>query len=90
MFGKQIVKYIEDGEVVDGEVVNEGRESESGSFASRAWAWFFSSGHNQTVGGNEWESTAEANGNTNPTQCSYEALQDNQGSVPCWDGYNGE
>jgi hypothetical protein len=51
----KIAKFIDGVEVIDGEVVNEGHEHEGGSFASRAWAWFFSSNHNQTVGGNEWE-----------------------------------
>jgi hypothetical protein len=37
-----------------------------------------------------WEYTAEANRNANPCQCNYEAPQDYQGSVPVWDGYDGE
>jgi hypothetical protein len=37
-----------------------------------------------------WEYTAAANGNVNPFLSHYEAPQDYQGSVPVWDGYNGE
>jgi hypothetical protein len=37
-----------------------------------------------------WEYTASASGEANPFQCNYEAPQDYQGSVPVWDGYNGE
>lgn len=101
---------VEKIETINGEVVNEGHEGYE-SFASRAWAWFFSTNHDQTVGGNKWEksqratdgngrewsssvgnnmdSTAEVNGSADP-KWSYEAPQDYQGSVPCWDGYNGE
>jgi hypothetical protein len=58
MSGKQIVKYVEDGEWVDGEVVNEGNEG--GGFWDNVWSFFFS--HGATVGGNEWE---EKNKNKN-------------------------
>ena len=34
----------------------------------------------------KWEYTQTAGGNTDPFQCNYEAAQDYQGSVPCWDG----
>ena len=37
-----------------------------------------------------WEYTEAAGGNVNPFACNYEAPQDYQGSVPVWDGYNGE
>lgn len=50
MFGKQIKKYIEDGEIVEGEVVNEGHE---GGIFEKVWSFFFS--HGATVGGNTWE-----------------------------------
>jgi hypothetical protein len=100
---KQITRYIEDGEVVDGVVIEE-----SGNVWSNVWSFFFS--HGATVGGNEWEKkyknnnyndngreynpasgnweyTAEANGDADPCQCNYEAPQDYQGSVPMWDGF---
>jgi hypothetical protein len=87
MFGKQIVKYVKDGEWVDGKVVN---ESDSGNAFFNFFASFFLWRHklyndngreyNPTSG--NWEYTAEANGNANPYQCNYEAAQDYQGSVP--------
>jgi hypothetical protein len=98
MFGKQIVKYIEDGEVVDGEVVNEGHENDSGNAFFNFFASFFSGNHkpyndngreyNPSSG--NWEHTAEANGNANQYQYNYETAQDYQGSAPPWDGYSGE
>ena len=92
MFRKQIVKYVEDGEWVDGEVVNEGHENEgdSGNAFFNFFASFFSGSHQpyndngreyNPASGN-WEYTAEANGNANPYQCNYKAEQDYQGSVP--------
>jgi hypothetical protein len=101
---------IEKIEIIDGVVVQEGREYPRNGW-DNIWSFFYSNG--ATVGGNEWkarhkrepyndngreynsasgnwEYTASANGEANPFQCNYEAPQDYQGSVPIWDGYNGE
>jgi hypothetical protein len=52
----EIAKFVDGVECVDGVVVDEGSGNGNGDgFFARAWAWFYSSGHDQTVGGNKWE-----------------------------------
>jgi hypothetical protein len=60
-FGKQSTTWtenqrgeIERVDIVDGEVVDDinGNTSE---WTRRAWEWFYSRNHNQTVGGSKWE-----------------------------------
>jgi len=92
---KQIVKYIEDGEVVDGEVANEGHENESGNAFFDFFSSFFrgcnrpynDNGREYNSATGNWEYTAAANGGANPFECNYEAPQDYQGSVPTNDGH---
>jgi hypothetical protein len=73
------------GLLVDGEQ----EQKSSGGF----WSFFSfcnrkynDNGREYNPASDNWEYTAEANGNANPCQCNYEAPQDYQGSVPVWDG----
>lgn len=93
-------------ETVDGEPMPEGwgANHESKQYDCGFFSWLFASfskserrkykrptdGNGREYDGENWVYTSEANGDARPTQCNYEAPQDYQGSVPVWDGYNGE
>ena len=71
----------------------------TGSSSGNFWSFFSGfwnskpyndNGREYNSASGNWEYTAAANGNANPFQSNYKAPQDYQGSVPVWDGYNGE
>ena len=91
---------IEKIETVDGVVVQEEAPDPKDAF-NNVWRFFNfqSAGERKPYNDNgreynpdsgNWEWTPEAGLYENPCACNYEAPQDYQGSVPIWDGYNGE
>lgn len=92
-----------DGEVVSEEASNTGG---SGWSRAWSWFFFHGAtvggnewekkykrptdGNGREYNGNNWVYDAEHGGNRNGSESNYEAPQDYQGSVPVWDGYNGE
>jgi len=86
---------IEKIEMIDGEVVN-GNPRTWGE-VWRSWTGIVGGTEKPlTENGREydpvsgWHYTAAANGDATSTSCDGEVAQDYQGSVPSWDGYDGD
>jgi hypothetical protein len=100
----KIAKFINGVEVVDGVVVDESPKSgwenvwsfffsHGATVGGNEWEKKYkrpTDENGREYDGENWVYSKEANGEANPFECTYEAPQDMNGSVPVWDGYNGE